>query len=174
MNSNPRVNSSKSKSPSPDSLHRFAQKFGVSRSTSWESHNYDLVHQNSLNQEESKDFPPRTLLSRNLGKSQNRAPLLTDLGGESQGKEPRRAHAYISYIKSQRERCQSHQKKIAKKRLRKSLKIENGWDTIKRWGTTLNHLYIKRRFIQGLACLPIIHLSLKISPWSSQDSHRNS
>jgi hypothetical protein len=30
------------------------------------------------------------------------------------------------------------------------------------------------RFIQGLACLLIIHPSLKISPWSSQASPRNS
>jgi hypothetical protein len=33
-----------------------------------------------------------------------------------------------------------------------------------------NHLYIPWRFIQGLACLLIIHPSLKISPWSSQAS----
>jgi hypothetical protein len=33
-------------------------------------------------------FPPRTPLSQNLRKPQNQALLLTDLGGESQGKEP--------------------------------------------------------------------------------------
>jgi hypothetical protein len=42
-------------------------------------------------------FPPRTPLSQNLRKPQNQALLLTDLGGESQGKEPRRVHAYIPY-----------------------------------------------------------------------------
>ena len=52
----PRVNSSKSNSRSPDSLHGFAQDFGDSRNTSWALHSQDLVHQNSLNQEESKDF----------------------------------------------------------------------------------------------------------------------
>jgi hypothetical protein len=34
--------------------------------------------------------PPRTPLKLELGKPQSRAPLLTDLGGESQPKEPRR------------------------------------------------------------------------------------
>jgi hypothetical protein len=52
----PRVNSLKSNSRSPDSLHRFAQDFGDSRNTSWALHNQVMVHQNSLNQEESKDF----------------------------------------------------------------------------------------------------------------------
>jgi hypothetical protein len=40
----------------------------------------------------------------------------------------------------------------------------------KPWGTTPNHLYIPWRFLQDLACLPIILPSLKISPWSSQAS----
>ena len=50
----PRVNSSKSNSRSPDSLHGFAQDFGDSRNTSWVLHSQDLVHQNLSNQEESK------------------------------------------------------------------------------------------------------------------------
>jgi hypothetical protein len=53
---NPRVNSSKSNSRSPDSLHGFAQDFGHSRNTSWALHSQVMVHQNPLNQEESKDF----------------------------------------------------------------------------------------------------------------------
>jgi hypothetical protein len=57
-----------------------------------------------------------------------------------------------------------------KKRLRKSPKRENGRDTIKPWGTTPNPLYIPKRFIQDLACYPIILPSHKISPWSSQAS----
>jgi hypothetical protein len=60
--------------------------------------------------------------------------------------------------------------KIAKKRLRKSPKRETGKNSNKPWGTTPNHLYIPLRFIQGLACRPIILPSLKISPWSSQAS----
>jgi hypothetical protein len=39
-------------------------------------------------------FPPRTPLSRNLRKPQNRGPFPTDLWG-AQGKEPKRVHAYI-------------------------------------------------------------------------------
>jgi hypothetical protein len=46
--------------------------------------------------------------------------------------------------------------KDLKKRLRKSPKTENCRDTIKPRGTTLNHLYIPKRFIQGLAFRPII------------------
>jgi hypothetical protein len=37
-----------------------------------------------------EEIPPRTPLTLELGKPQNRAPLLKDLGGESQPKEPRR------------------------------------------------------------------------------------
>jgi hypothetical protein len=37
-----------------------------------------------------EEIPPRTPQTLELGKPQNRAPLLTDLGGESQPKEPRR------------------------------------------------------------------------------------
>jgi hypothetical protein len=37
-----------------------------------------------------EEIPLRTPLTLELGKPQNRAPLLTDLGGESQPKEPRR------------------------------------------------------------------------------------
>jgi hypothetical protein len=52
----PWVNSPKSNSRSPDSLHEFAQDFGDSRNTSWALHSKVMVHQNSLNQEESKDL----------------------------------------------------------------------------------------------------------------------
>jgi hypothetical protein len=37
-----------------------------------------------------EEIPPRTPRTLELRKPQNRAPLLTDLGGESQPKEPRR------------------------------------------------------------------------------------
>jgi hypothetical protein len=45
----------------------------------------------------------------------------------------------------------THSKKIATKGLRKSPKRTNGNNTSKPWGTTPNHLYITKRFIQGLA-----------------------
>jgi hypothetical protein len=53
---NPRVNSSKSNSRSPNSLHGSEQDFGDSRNTSWALHSQVMAHQNSLNQKESKDF----------------------------------------------------------------------------------------------------------------------
>jgi hypothetical protein len=52
----PRVNSPKSNSRSPDLLHGSEQDFGDSRNTSWELHSQVMIHQNPLNQEESKDF----------------------------------------------------------------------------------------------------------------------
>jgi hypothetical protein len=52
----PRVNSSKSNSRSLDSLHGSEEDFGDSRNTSWALHSQVMVHQTSLNQEESKDF----------------------------------------------------------------------------------------------------------------------
>jgi hypothetical protein len=54
MNSILRVSPSKSNSRSPDSLHGFAQDFGDSRNTSWALHCQNLVHQNLLEQEQSK------------------------------------------------------------------------------------------------------------------------
>jgi hypothetical protein len=51
---NPRVNSSKSNSRYPDLLHRSEQDFGDSRNTSWVLQSQVMVHQNSLNLEESK------------------------------------------------------------------------------------------------------------------------
>jgi hypothetical protein len=53
---NPRVNSFKSNSRSRDSLHGSKQDFGHSRNTLWALHCQVMVHQNSLNQEELKDF----------------------------------------------------------------------------------------------------------------------
>jgi hypothetical protein len=67
-------------------------------------------------------FPPRTHQTLGQRKPQNRAPILTDLGGESKGKEPRRLHAYIpnkspkngletSPRKSPRKGSENHQKR---------------------------------------------------------------
>jgi hypothetical protein len=51
-----------------------------------------------------------------------------------------------------------------KRRPRKSPKRKNGSNKSKPRGTTPNHLYMPKRFIQGLACRPIILPSHKISP----------
>jgi hypothetical protein len=42
-----------------------------------------------------KGFSPRMPQTQGQRKPQNRAPLLTNLGAESKGKEPRRVHAYV-------------------------------------------------------------------------------
>jgi hypothetical protein len=44
-----------------------------------------------------EEIPPRTPQTLGPGKPQNRAPLLTDLGGESQPKEPRRVPTNFPY-----------------------------------------------------------------------------
>jgi hypothetical protein len=49
-----RFNSPISNSRSPESLHEFAQDLMDSKNTSWALHSQDSVHQNFLNQEESK------------------------------------------------------------------------------------------------------------------------
>jgi hypothetical protein len=53
--------------------------------------------------------------------------LLTDLRGESKGKEPRGVHAYISHQIPKR-RVSKLPQENARKRLRKSPKRENGRD----------------------------------------------
>jgi hypothetical protein len=70
---------------------------------------------------------PLTLERR---KPKNRAPLLTNFKGESKEKN-QEGFMHTSPTKSQRERSLNRHKKIAKKRLRKSPKRENGRYTIK-------------------------------------------
>jgi hypothetical protein len=72
-----------------------------------------------------EEIPPRTPLTLEHQKPQNRAPLLTDLGGESKRKEPRRVHTYTP-TKSPRERSRKHSKKSTKRGLRKSPQRTNG------------------------------------------------
>jgi hypothetical protein len=66
-----------------------------------------------------EEILPRTPLTLEPRKPQNRAPLLTDLGGESKGKEPRRVQASpnlkekglkIAPRKSPRKGSENHQK----------------------------------------------------------------
>jgi hypothetical protein len=69
-----------------------------------------------------EENPPTTPLTLEKRKPQNRAPLLTDLGGESKGREPRRVEAYISHqilkrkaSKPPQENCKERAPKITKK-----------------------------------------------------------
>jgi hypothetical protein len=61
-----------------------------------------------------KKIPPRASLILEHRKPQNRAPLLTDLGGESKGKEPRRAQTYIPHQIPKRKVQEIHQGKAPK------------------------------------------------------------
>jgi hypothetical protein len=72
-----------------------------------------------------KEIPPRTPLTLELRKPQNRAPFLADLGGESKRKESRRVQAYIPHqvpkrknSKSLQENRQERAPKITKKEKR--------------------------------------------------------
>jgi hypothetical protein len=65
---------------------------------------------------------------------------------------PKEKGLEIALRKSPRKGSENHQKG------------RNVKDTSKPCGTTPNHLYIPKRFIQGLACRPIILHSYKISP----------
>jgi hypothetical protein len=74
-------------------------------------------------------FPPRTPQTLGQRKPQNRTPFLTNLGGESKGKEPRRVHAYIpqqipkrTSSKSLQENCQEKAPKTIKKENREEIK----------------------------------------------------
>jgi hypothetical protein len=76
-----------------------------------------------------------------------------------------------SLTKTGKERPQLHQKKIATKRLRRSQKKWKTEETTRALEESRHSFYTYyERFIQGLACLSIIHPSLKVSPWSSQAS----
>jgi hypothetical protein len=65
-----------------------------------------------------EEIPPKAPLTLELGKPQNRAPLLTDLGGESQPKEPRRVptnfHHQIPKRKVPKTTQRNHQKRASK------------------------------------------------------------
>jgi hypothetical protein len=71
-------------------------------------------------------FPPRTPQTLGQRKPQNRDPLLTDLGGESKGKQPRRVQAYIPQEIPKRTTSKSLQENRQEKRLRKSQERKNG------------------------------------------------
>jgi hypothetical protein len=91
-------------------------------------------------------------------KPQNRAPLLRDLGGESQLKEPRRVPTNFPHQIPKRKVPKTTQENT-KKGLRKSPPRTTGNYTKRPRGTTPNHLYKPQRFIHGLACRSIIQPS---------------
>jgi hypothetical protein len=110
-----------------------------------------------------KGFSPRIPLSRKLGKPQNWTPLLRDLGGESQEKEPQRVHAYTPHqipkrnvSKPPQENRQEKAPKITKKE-----KQERHNQVLRNHAKSSIHI-MKDHTRSSLP--PIIHPSLKISP----------
>jgi hypothetical protein len=77
-----------------------------------------------------KEIPPRALPTQELKKSQNRAPLLTDLEGNHNPKN-HEGFPQISPIKSPRERSRKQSKEITKRGLRKSPPRTTGENTSK-------------------------------------------
>jgi hypothetical protein len=162
------VNSPKSKTRSPESLHGLVQDFGDSRNTSWGVHSQVIVHQTRQIKRNRRN-PAKNSPNPRAPKTPKLSPLTHRFGRGIKGKRTAKGSNYFP-IKSPRVRSRKHPKKSTKRVLRKSPPKTNGNNTTKPWGTTPNHIYIPKRFIQGLACRLIIQPSHKISPWSSQAS----
>jgi hypothetical protein len=77
-----------------------------------------------------EEIPPRAPQTLELRKPQNRAPLLMDLGGESQPKEPRRVSTNFPHQIPKRKAPKTTQK-ITKRGLRKSPPRTTGENTSK-------------------------------------------
>jgi hypothetical protein len=100
-----------------------------------------MVHQNSLNQEESKDFCQQQHKPYDNENPKIR-PLFTQIWEGNQREKNHEGFMHTSPNKSPREWPRNLSKKIAKKRLRKTRKRKTGKNSNKPRGTTLNHLYI--------------------------------
>jgi hypothetical protein len=88
--------------------------------------------------------------------------LLTDLGGESKGKEPQRAHAYIPHQIPKRKASKSLQENHQEKALKNTKK--NEWEQhIQALG---NHAEssIHRKEVHTRSSLPLDHPSLSQDP----------
>jgi hypothetical protein len=89
-----------------------------------------MVHQNSLNQEESKDFHQEHHEPQD-NKNPKIEPFTHGFGRGIKMQRTTRGSCIHPPTKSQRERPQNRHKKFAKKRLRKSPKRRNRKDTSK-------------------------------------------
>jgi hypothetical protein len=97
----PWVNSPKSNSRSPDSLHGFAQDFGDTRKTSWALHSQVMVHQNSLNQEESR-ISAKNTTNPGTTKTPNIEPLCSRIWERNQREKNHERIKHIPTTKSSR------------------------------------------------------------------------
>jgi hypothetical protein len=125
----PRVNSPKSNSRCPDSLHGFVQDFGDSRNTSWALHCQVMVHKNSLNQEESKDSAKNTTNLRTT-KTQKSSPFAHEFGRGIKGKRTTKGSSIYPPPNPQEKGLEITPRKC-QKRLRKSPRRTNGNNTSK-------------------------------------------
>jgi hypothetical protein len=144
---------------SPESLHGLQRNFGNSWVISWET---------------SRNRPESLTIKRNrrfwLSRARTRATRKTTKSSPIQGRfwgqshQPKRHKVLIRdtqqktqkiILKTPPRKSQQRAQKITTKKDRKS--------NTQPWGTTPSYLDIPWRFIQGLACHPYIHPSLKIS-----------
>jgi hypothetical protein len=105
-----------------------------------------------------EEIPPRTPLTLEHRKLQNRALLLMDLGGESKGKEPRRVHAYIPHQIPKRKVS----KMLQEKRQERALKITKKNEREQRIQALRNHAEssIHHKEVHTRSSLPPDHPSL--------------
>jgi hypothetical protein len=121
----PLVNSPKSKPRSPESLYGLEQDFGDIRNTIAKFNPTKTRPKGGI-----EEIPPKAPLTLELGKPQNRAHLLTDLGGESQPKEPLRVPTIFPHEIPKRKVPKTTQE-ITKRGLRKSPPRTTGNNTSK-------------------------------------------
>jgi hypothetical protein len=115
--------------PTPDLLHESEQDFGDSRNTSWALHTQVLVHQNSLNHEESKDFRQEHTKPYD-NENPKIEPLFSRIWEGNRKEKNNDGFMHTSPNKSPRKQPRNLSKKITKKRLRKSPKRQN-WEELK-------------------------------------------
>jgi hypothetical protein len=110
----PRVSSQLCITRSPDPPNGLQRNFGNAWATSWRTSPSKELHRNTLNQGESQISRPTLKNSSSNENHQNQVPYLTDLGGESQPKEPRRVPTNYPH--------QIPKSKVPRKSLRESTK----------------------------------------------------
>jgi hypothetical protein len=142
---------STSSNPTTDLLiHSTNSHFGDSKNTSWALRSQVMVHQNSLNQEESKDFcqehhEPYTNENPKI------EPLCSQIWEGNQTEKNHKGFKYTSPTKSKRERPQNHQRKSLRKGSENHQKGETRTTPQDLEGPRRIIYTYHLRFIQGLA-----------------------
>jgi hypothetical protein len=143
---------------SPDSPNELQRNFGNSWVTSWATSTSKELTWIAHNQEESKES---SLYAKNSSNSKDHQIESDSREIWGQSHQPKRHKVLICYtqqnpqeivLKTPPWKSQQRAPKITTKK--------DGKSTSQPWGTTLKHLYIAWRFVQGLACHPYTHPSL--------------